>query len=446
MMSEQHPHSQVSFTALLTLLEITRSVRPTVPRSLAAPRSFAQWTRQERQLVAALQQANIDDGQTAALLQRTPEALRLFMERRGVRLSTFEPAILRGLPRSSLSIEADDVDLLASWPQPAVPDPFGWRFGQALPVGWIEAMEVPTLRVILARPGPDPAAAAVTDWQDAAQATWMDLAANLVQEDAGGILHHGPDRHHSRQLALRGAVQRVRGQPARRGSVREWTPGITVPGWNRLLIADPERWNPASIAALSSIQTVVLVLPDHDDALNRLGGMSSPPWAPPVTDWAAEQQAMLTRWSAGRQLITEKSAGWPNSHGRVARLDWMALGVVPPEGELICAREDLMLRASTWMALTQGVRVRLPTEVRERYISLLEPLSRSGVHRTEARGRLQQHLDQLSPPLSPTDRVVVRALLDAFYPPGAEFNTGSLRDTALTLTVGDHRRLTYIGR
>ncbi|WP_167758011.1 hypothetical protein [Deinococcus fonticola] len=439
--------SHVAFTALLTLLEISLTVRPVVPRSVAAPRAFATWTRQERQLVAALTYAAIHEDQIAGLVKRTPEAISKQVARLAIEPQRAEPRILRSLPHSSLTLTAEDVDLMGTWPHPAARDPFGWQFGQSLPTEWASATDGATLRVILTRPESSTSTPQLLDWQSVAQATWTDLAATLVQHSDAGVLHHGPDPHQTHHQMLRANVKRVTGKALRRGSVIDWHNVKKAPIWDVILIADPERWTVRAIHQLSDYATVILVLPDYEHAVTQEANdeLLVPLPSQTLNTLQSEQEALLTRWSAGRTLTRLHWIGWPNSHGNLARLDWPALSVLPPHGELQCSRQDIMIRASVWLALTQGYRAILPAAIREHYVEALTGIAAFQVPRQIAVNRLWQ--TQPATDLSPAEKILLRTMLDAFYPVGAE-KSDSIRPQAseLRLSVGLDTAPTYIGR
>ena len=440
------PH-QVAFTALLALTEVTRSVQAAQLRSDAFPRSFARWTRQEDQLLAALTEAQIDEELICRLLQRTRESLRRRRERR----AGATRSLLAELPQSTLRVTPADVELLMKWNPEEIRDPFGWRFGTPLPVK-VRASKTRTLRVVLARPEqPD---GLLSSWQNAAQATWTDLAATASRKEGArrrGVLHHAPDVHQARQLALRTTVRRVTGEPARRGGIQEWMPGPS-PDWNTALIADPERWSAASIRALD-VATVILVLPDAEHAAHHLASAAQNHCEPlllgrTVKDWAQEQGVLVDRWCADRERVTETVSGWPNSHGLLARVDWDTLRVLPQTGELVCAHAALLLRARVWLMLTQGVRAEMPASLSQRFAKLLGTSVGLGQLPLDAAHAAQQgYLDSRSPTVSLEERVWARVLLDSFYPKGADCgNVIQFRESGLKLSVGSTASVTYIGR
>lgn len=435
------PQNAVAFTALLTLLEITRSVWPLTVRSGADPRSFATWTRQERQLVAALHHVGISNEEISGLVSRTPEAIVRQLERMDKR-ETGEPAILRSLPHSSLPITSEDIRLLGSWPESVVRDPFGYRFGAALPEAFTAPSPSPELRVIMTRPNPGLGVPALVDWESSVQAVTMDLAGTLLQRGTAGVLHHSPDPHHARHLALRDTIGRVTGSPPRRGGVVEWNQLSKTRAWDTVLIAEPERWRATDISGLVYYPTVILVQPDLSHAQRELHDAQD---QTSLKSLITQQEALLQQWGRGRKVTTREWVGWPNSHGSLARIDWPALAALPPHGELLCARPDLLIRASVWIALTQRVRTQWPVGLRESYANALAGITKYKVPIDRAVAQLWK--TQTNTSMSDTERVMLRVMLDAFYPTGAAYSDSVRPATSdLRLTVGREGRLTYIGR
>ena len=125
-----HPTVHPAFCALLYLLDVTRSVQPAQVVSPASPRSFASWTKEERQLVQILSNAGIPTEQIARMIERTEEAVDYQQEGRTDREAT--TLSLAHLPQTAVALCEADIELLINWRPPPLRDPLAWRYG--LPV------------------------------------------------------------------------------------------------------------------------------------------------------------------------------------------------------------------------------------------------------------------------------------------------------------------------
>lgn len=451
---------QLAFCALLYLLDVTRSVQPDHVLSKDSPRSYARWTREERQLVGTLLAAGIEMDLVASLVERTPEALRLQSAERA-----WPP--VGDLPQSMVPITAADVQLLVSWKDQPPRDPLAWQYGQPLDPALLAPAAQPTLRVLLVRPDPalalpsaglvsDPWVSQRQDLDSAAQGTWLDLATQLTQSGQGQVLYAGPDAHRARLLAIRAAIARQGGRPARRGSVRlDPGPGLRDRLPDAVLIDRPERWQVAQLASLRG-GTLILVLPAlpgpkelaiGDEPLRPFHGDARPlplPLRAPAPSWRDQaaldhqRQQHLIRAVAGRRTVEHVTlTGIPNSSGTAARLDWLALRWLPPSGTVTAPRGDLLLRAATWYQLSTGQRGVL-SEALPPHLQWTAPFMALQL----AAPRAVEHLHQqfAAQQVDLLKRVQARVVLDSLYPPVLPTSSGLKFELAADVAV------TYIGR
>lgn len=387
---------KIAFTALLYLLEVTRSLQPESRVSKKHPRTYAPWSLQEQQLIKALEQHGFDQARAAVLVQRSPKALQERQKRNG------ETQIrLDDLPVSELSLTDADLDLLQKWTTEAPRDPLGWQYGEPALTRWLAPSPTPTLRVIDVEDGrpeqpvkyqdrPSPSLWARQEFDDAARSTWIDLAARLVyRKGEGQVLLPAPDPHHAGKLAIREAIRRVGSQVAPRLSVSTYPFPSDASDWGApvVLIDRPERWSDSMITGLSD-RTVLLVLPRLPFTAEAEGSgalETSTPSGPLKVELAMlpsllqdtddgdpfgyrAQEALIARWSTGRQTERQQQRGVPNSSGMSARLDWLSLHLLPPGGQVISTREDLLVRAAVWYSLAHGAEQlpALPADILER--------------------------------------------------------------------------------
>lgn len=258
----------VAFCALLTLLDTTLSVRPAEPSPFdRSPRYLASWQRAELDLLRALMDHGVKDGDIAHILQRTSGSIPY--QREGSRT----PGTLTGYPMVPGQLSTDDVKLLRAYKGLGLRDPLHWAYGGAASPEWLSQASGPTLRVIEVEPDPltadwQPHRTAPAFWQAyrleadmAAQAVWMDLAAQVVQSGRGSILIPGEDPHHAERDALRAALKRVIGQPATKSSVQTLSEAAERNKPRKVaLLHRPELWDVNMIAQIKA-PILLAVLP-----------------------------------------------------------------------------------------------------------------------------------------------------------------------------------------
>lgn len=422
----------VAFTALLALTEQTRAFQPRRESSDRHRRSYAPWSQVERQLLQALQNAEVGQSAILTLLERSPEALR-FEEKRST-----GPTDLASLPRTSRGLTAADVHLLAQYRPPPVKDPLGWFVGQPLGRGCSAPAGTPTLRILRVRPDPAflPGPPSWPDLMGAVRATQLDLAALLCARPEAGLAYH---RNHALHDDLRRAVERAGREAPLRKSVRPYPlgPQGKAAPWAVAVVDRPEEWPQASIQELGVVPTLILVLPDLAALPGTPVPKKLPPLNPPSLETLRQRQEQLIRnWRDRRDLEVITLGAVPNSHETHVRLDWRALAVLPHTGRVMATRDDLLVRASAWYQLATGHRLPMPDALRSRFTAP------SGPGDTQA--WLEERVRNPDVPLE--DRVLSRVLLDLFSPDPAVSPSTRVIGEALTLERTDQLHLTYIGR
>lgn len=453
-----------AFTSLLHLVEVTRSVRPReVDPWIKAERSFAPWSRHERQLVQALRKHQRSHEEIAAVVERTPKAIRMHLEER-------KPLSLEDLPSSPLGLCTQDVELLSLWHAPPVRDPLGWLPSGSLPKELWQPADEPTLRIIfvrrdqslgifpLERGAPRYWPLVHADLEMGAQGTWMDLAAQLVHR-GGQVLMPPEDVSYKQRRTLRSALQRTAGTVPPRLSVIDMTVAADVQQQADLVLIDrPALW-PALIRNVTA-RTVLLVLPElrspeelapyaregklphvspqhagHSDLplSVRYGEDAPDDWLrQALLAWHA-QQAVIDRWRQGRVLEVHRVTGVTHTSGVPARLDWPAVRLLPGQGQVVAGTEELLLRAAAWYQITSKREVALPEQVFPR-VSWVAPVVH-GLSQHKAPLKLAEHYQ--SRPFE--DQVMGRVWLDVLYSPVEGSAT-------LQFVQADHEVMTYIGR
>lgn len=259
----------VAFTALLYLLDVALSILPAEQKSADFPRAFAPWDREERDLVCAFLEHGLTITEMAEILKRTPEAIRKAFENGKI------PKSLTRYPRTSIQLCQQDVELLIELTESSERDPLLWVYGQALPSEFWAAAAAPTFRVIRVAPDPltaqwRPGPESPRHWEAfrhdasaAAQAVWIDLAAQVTQV-GGTVLVPPPDPHHKQVSQVREALRRISRKPAPRGSIRIFDEKFR-PSPDKLraptLLLSLNKWKPSDTAKLP-YKTVIAVLPD----------------------------------------------------------------------------------------------------------------------------------------------------------------------------------------
>ena len=293
---------------------------------------------------------------------------------------------LEMLPQSSLRISRQDIELLTSWADETTGttlyerDALAWRYGQPLDRAvWTISAE-PTLRVVEVEWAnemlPGVSQAFGTEWRDqvnAANATWVDLAVQVVKARDTLILYTGSDPHGARRTALRSALQRHGRHAVPRQRIRHATPDVldqlknSCP--NVVLLYEPEQWDPQIVQALKA-HTVIVVVPyfksphgmtkpsmngswetsENDEAPTLPSQDQS--WLPrKPLDWKT-QEDYLRELGQGRTVERTSQHGIPNTSETAARIDWPALRHLPDRGQILVANDVLLLRAAVWYQLT----------------------------------------------------------------------------------------------
>lgn len=435
---------------LLYLMEMTRSLKPSPNeiRSPSAPRSFAPWSREERQLRFILSEdRSLENGlsrwEVASMLERTEHALK-WEEGKGRRPG------LDGLPQSRLPISQSDIEILRTWNVAPLRDPLGWQFGK--PAGLPLSDAGPTLLVVTVRPDPqvvlpDSDLGAGSPWpvrlqelDNLARSAWVDIAAQVVA--SGGLVLHAPTED---TTALRTTLKRTLGESAPRLSVRAMNAETAFDA--SLVLLSNSALAEDCLPALRQVHTLVVVRPQPlstGAAVPRARFKMQLPYAlqvPPGSEehWP-EQVAFLNRWrdqqvqtlSHGRSLQEHTLVGVPNSHHRLARLNWTSLRHMPDSGTVHAATDDLLIRAASWFTLSTGRRARLPEGLEPEL-----PFGPDTVPLEDAQAELCRWCSETGKTTG--ERALLRCWLDVRY------MEQEPEDSDLTFRTDPEMLLTYIG-
>lgn len=465
----EDPPTFVAFTALMYLLEVTRSARPEQEVLVESPRSYAPWSVQEEQLVWCLWQAEDKNSDETKLRKKGqkpyfPAYKRIadFVQRTYTSIDSRidalskNPPKLDSLPQSSVQITKLDVGLLKSWNRPYDRDALAWRYGKPLDQAIWACSEPPTLRVVEVEsdtellPGaPHDAATAWRDQINAANATWVDLAVQLCTEAEGLILYTGEDPHGARLTALRSALKRHDSHARHtlpRQRVRNATPDVLTQLETDcpdvILLHEPELWPTETVQALKAHTVIVVVpfLPGPDGQApstgesDRLPAIQASTWLPHAPRTWKTQEEDLRQWGEGRTVERIRQHGIPNTSGTAARIDWPALRHLPGSGQVIAADDLLLLRAAAWYQLTTGLRPKMPAPEKPISSPLKDICNRTSV----AEATSGSAVSEVSPTL--LEKKIRRRLqldLDSHQPSA---------DSDLSLALSDKLPVVYIGR
>lgn len=320
----------------------------------------------------------------AKLVQRTPLSIEIKITEleKPRRQPTFH-----NLPKSKQRIIQEDIDLLKEWQEAYDRDALTWRYGQPLDQSVWTASTQPTLRIVevefeagLLPSGTQNARTAWRDVINAADATWIDLAAQVCEQDSSLILYTDEDPkdpYGARRIALRSALKRHRGSAVPRGRLRLVTPDVlaqlelSCP--DVILLHEPERWSPQTVQALKA-RTVIVVVPSlpRPTAKSRTSGnrarraledellVQGPFWQPLAPLDRETQENYLREFGQGRVVDRRTQHGIPNTSKTEARIDWPALQHLPASGQVVVANELLLLRAAVWYQLSTGLKPTVP--------------------------------------------------------------------------------------
>lgn len=415
-----------AMTALLYLVELTRSVQPEQVVSVEARRSFATWRNPERQLVGALLEQQVAPKSIAQVVYRTEQAIEEFQRRKaGVAWGR--------LPVSPFRLSDSDIKLVLQWPGEAQRDPLGWHFGHALPEQVLAVTEQATLRVIRVTGSDRPDSPFENELLT--RTVWNDLAAQVVARGGQVVLPFPFGSEDDQKLQVRATLKRLLGRDAPLESVIVGQPRRA---WKSLVLIDrPESWLLSDIAAVKA-STVLLVEPHLGGHAGLTGTLPLLSFLPPGLRRDEEQrevqQASLLaqeRWSEGREIETVQWSGLPNSAEALARLDWDALAWLPPRAGIISgASVQHAVRAASWYALTHGHRPSLEVSVQRQ----INTLWAGDVFAEES---VRRQIDRLSAGGNYQDAALLRCWMDGMR---LESVTSDV-----VFSVGRARELTYVG-
>ena len=444
----------IAFTGLLYLTETARSVRldDNEVKSQKSPRSFVKWSREEGQLLRALREAGFPLVRIAELLERTEKALD-FREAGAAKLKFGD------LPQSCVSLTNADLALLQRWEQPPIRDALGWQFGRPFELAK-HLQDEPSLVVVNVkldsstvwpqRAGSREEDGTANDWpvllqdlDNMTQAVWMDIAASVTA--AGGlVVNAGAPMNSARHTALRQGLKRTRGVPPPRRSVRQTQENLG----DRQVALLSRDVSAIDLIQLRDIQTLILVQPDLprvavaapqcapfpvDLPFMLQAASDDPLWPKQISFLQRQQTGSAEHLSKGRQLIRIGVSGLPNSHGSLARLDWNVLQHVPDGSIIHAAREDLLVRAATWLTLSSGRTAQLPE-----HLTAQLPFSPDTVPADRASEQFHQWCRESGK--TPQEQVYLRCWLDVQY------MSAPARRSGIRFVIDPDMTMTYIGR
>lgn len=455
-----HPPNMLypAFTALLYLQELTHtlSTEP-VDSPDDAPRAFARWMPPEQQLLAALTVHGVRAESIARVVHRTQTAI----ERRNqdIEDKKTRAASIRHLPVSPLKLSGRDVKLLTQWPEPPLRDPLGWQYGAPWVADVLATSTQPVLRIVEVYPDQSALETTGQELGDAvyeemaARATWVDVATRLTHQH-GQVLLPWPDDHQTQQLAIREALRRAQGKPPPKRTVLEYPfRDIRQQQQMTVLIDRPEAWLRTHIAELQA-QVVVLVVPALLAPADPLPSPVAPFHAPDLSPLSAEiklpallrpmspeavkvnwqdRERLIERWSHKRRVEVIQQWGVPNTTRIPARLDWPSLRILPPRGQVVARRPDLLIRAAVWYSLIQQRTAHLPADLTQRLDSLLP---------RHASDHLSLDCDALTGP-NPKPTPASAAVLARIW--ADVLHLSNPGPTDLQFALGTHEIMDYIG-
>ncbi|GAA4013096.1 hypothetical protein GCM10022631_25960 [Deinococcus rubellus] len=447
-----------AFTALLYLQELTRTLSTELLDSTnSAPRSFARWMLPEQQLLAALTVHGVSADAIARVVQRTWNAI----ERRNqdIEAGKTRAASINDLPLSPLKLSERDVELLIRWAEPPLRNPLGWQYGAPWVTDVLAPSTHPVLRIVEVHPDQSPLKTTGREPRDAAyeemaaRATWVDVATRLTHQ-SGQVLLPWPDDHQTQQLAIREALRRAKGKSPPKRTVLEFPfRDLRQQQQATVLIDRPEAWFLADIANVQA-QVVVLVIPallaPADPLPPPVPLNKRPVWPHLLTkaelpallravspaaakvNWA-NREHLIERWSHKRRIEVIRQHGVPNTTHIPARLDWPALRILPPSGQVVAHRKELLVRAAVWYSLTQQRTAHLPEDLTQHLDTLLP---------RHASDHVSLICDALTGP-GPTSVPTSEAVLARIWADIRHLSDPGPSD--LQFAVGTHEIMDYIG-